>query len=103
MKDIYLQTLLTMPTDKYTKAVLTVIALCLITIVIRDLPLMPTVRANDPAMNHDLNVAYGIVPLNEDGSINVRMDQSQVVDVRLRGIDEASSLRWEAINVRVTN
>ena len=34
--------------DKYTKAVLTVIAVCLVIITFRDAPLIPDVSADDP-------------------------------------------------------
>lgn len=64
-----------MKTDLYTKIVLTVIAVCLVIIVFRGTNLVSVANAGtgDP------------------------------VPVVIRGIDEASYLRWEAINVEVTN
>jgi len=94
-----------MKIDNFTKIVLTVIALNLTIISIKNLDIMPKAYANEPAkgLNLENNSIYGMVPLNEDGSINVKLQYGEVVDVRLRGIDEASSLRWEAIPVKVQN
>lgn len=58
--------------DRYTKAVLTVIALCLVWLCTRDLTIIPAVSA-----------------------------QSDVVKVQIVSIDESPTLRWEAIPVRV--
>jgi hypothetical protein len=61
-------------TDRYTQTILTVTALALIALVIRPYTLpMPALA------------------------------QGGVVDVRIRGIDEASNLRWETINVNCEN
>ena len=91
-----------MKIDTYTKAVLTVIAICLSILTFKDINLFPKAHAhNSPPKTENLN--YGLVPINADGSINVRLSTDQVVDVRLRGIDEAPTLRWEAINVRIKN
>jgi hypothetical protein len=92
-----------MKTDTYTKFVLTVIAICLSIIVLKDVGIFPGAYANPSEREFEQSSNYGLVPLNEDGSINVRINSGNVIDVRLRGIDEASHLRWEAINVRVSN
>lgn len=92
-----------MKTDTYTKIVLTVIAICLSIIVLKEVNIFPVAYANAPETKFEPSKNYGLVPLNEDGSINVRLNYGDVVDVRLRGIDEAPNLRWEAINVKVTN
>ena len=94
-----------MKVDKFTKVVLTVIAVNLTILTVKNLDIIPRAYANEPTNNLELapNVNYGLVPLNEDGSINVNLSSSDVIDVRLRGIDEASHLRWEAIPVRVEN
>jgi len=60
--------------DRYTKIVLTIIAAALVALAFQSL-MRPT-------------PAFG---------------QRDVVDVRIRGIDEASSLRWEAIRVICDN
>ena len=49
------------------------------------------------------------VPVNNDGSVNIKLSDEQIelikppaiMDVQLRGINESTSLHWEAINVNV--
>lgn len=71
----------------YMHLVLTVIALCLSIIVLRDIPFFPEVRASD---NPDAQLkanSYGLVPLNEDGSVNVRIvDIDNVIEVDIKKI-----------------
>lgn len=65
-----------MKTDGYTKAVLSVIAICLVAIVLRDLGVVPTAQA--------------------------AIDRGeQVVKVQIVSIDEAPHLAWESIPVRM--
>ena len=90
-----------MKTDFYTKSVLTVIAICLTIIILKEVSIIPEAYATSNEMPILMSKNYGLVPLNEDGSINVRLNYGDIIDVRLRGIDEASHLRWEAINVKV--
>jgi hypothetical protein len=63
--------------DRYTKVVLTVIAACLVVIVVRDIPLISNAMAQGGLYRGD------------------------TVAVTIRGIDECSSCNWEAIPVRV--
>ena len=90
-----------MKTDNYTKGVLTLIAFFLMIIAMKGVDLLPTANASNKTDNIPAFKNYGLIPVNDDGSINVKFNQNQVVDVRLRGIDEASNLRWEAIKVKV--
>jgi len=55
-----------MKPDTYTKSVLTVIALCLLFIVSKQVDLVPKAYGNG-------EVNFATVPLNEDGSMNVRV------------------------------
>lgn len=80
-----------MKVDTYTKIVLTVIAAALTFNLFRGM-ITPAVASDKKFVS---------VPLNPDGSITVKLSQSDVVDVRLRGIDESPSLRWEAVNVKI--
>lgn len=73
-----------MKADRYTKIILTIIAACMVINVIEKFNVMPKAYANEttekpantiPATN------YGIVPLNEDGSINVKMTAPTDVNV----------------------
>lgn len=88
-----------MQTDLYSKIILTIIAFCLVIIVIRDIEFIPKANANSIESLPDTR--YGLVPINDDGSINVRINQGSLVDVRLIGIDEALDLSWDPISVNV--
>lgn len=91
-----------MRSDFYTKFVLTIIAICLTIIVIKDVEFIPKLHA-EPQPVKALNGNYGLVPINADGSINVKLVNEEVIDVQIRGIDESPYLRWEAIKVEVDN
>ena len=71
-----------MKPDPYTKVILTVIAFCLLILVVDQLNLIPRAYANNPSSG------YAMVPLNEDGSINVRIQPgSSNIDVNIKEID----------------
>ena len=59
-----------MKTDFYTKAILTLIAACLVVLVLRPLSLVPTAAAAAAPVG---GRSYGLVPVNADGSLIVRM------------------------------
>ena len=90
-----------MKVDKFTKIVLTVIAVNLTILTVKNLDFIPKAYANETSNNLELspNMNYGLVPVNEDGSVNVKIMSGDVVDVQIRGINESPSLRWEAIKV----
>lgn len=88
--------------DIYTKGVLTLIAACLTILTVKQLDLFPKAYASETNSSLTIpNANYGIVPLNEDGSINVKLTAGDVVDVQIRGINESPSLYWEAIKVKI--
>lgn len=87
--------------DLYTKAVLTVIALCLMVLVADKVNFIPPAVAHPPfSQPSTSHAAYGLVPINKDGSITVKLQADEVVDVRLRGIDQYPTFRWESIKVK---
>lgn len=61
-----------MKTDFYTKAMLTVIAICLSIIVLKQVDIIPYAHAN-PTTNLETSTNYGLVPLNSNGSIDVNI------------------------------
>ncbi|AXT61021.1 hypothetical protein D1816_11910 [Aquimarina sp. AD10] len=77
-----------MKSDSYTKLILTVIALCLVIIVVRDIDIIPKAHANEVS-----NTKYGALPINEDGSITVRLSNSDQIDVNIKNIDTYDKLR----------
>ncbi len=70
-----------MKTDFYTKAVLTVIAVCLIILVLKEVEIIPKAHADTPALHQGERVNYGLVPVNPDGSINVKITSSSELRV----------------------
>ncbi|MDM1395616.1 hypothetical protein [Myroides odoratimimus] len=87
-----------MKVDLYTKAILTVIAACLVVIVFKDISIVTPAQANTPAnFTPSANTNYGLVPLNADGSMNVRVNNfdEYANDVNVRFNDE--------LKVRITN
>ncbi|MBI5821011.1 MAG: hypothetical protein HZA88_18735 [Verrucomicrobia bacterium] len=65
-----------MKVDLYTKVILTVIALCLTVIVIRDIEFIPEARAQFSS-------------------------RDEVVSVQIVGIDKAINRSWEALSVKI--
>ncbi len=77
-----------MKTDRYTKFIFTIIAICLAIIVIRDIEIIPKAHANNiPTYN------YGAIPINPDGSITVRLSNTNEIDVNIKSIDTYDKLK----------
>lgn len=75
-----------MKADFYTKSVLTIIAVCLLVLVFRDLELIPKANASNSYRG------YGLVPLNEDGSITVKLSNMETIDVNISRISTMDEL-----------
>lgn len=83
-----------MKTDFYTKAVLTVIAVCLTIIVLKQVDIIPNAYAETPKTNLNSNMNYVLVPLNADGSIDVNVkSNSSTIDVNIESCD-SWALQW---------
>ena len=92
-----------MKTDFYTKAVLTVIAICLTIIVIKEVDIMPKAYAGPAKTNLNPNVNYGLVPLNADGSIDVNIKSSSTMDVNINSCSSTAFYYAEPIQVKIKN
>ena len=84
-----------MKTDTFTKIVLTVIAINLTILTVKNLDLIPKAYANEPTNKVELtpNNNFLLVPLNEDGSIDVNIKSfstSSVLNVNLEKIGGSS-------------
>ena len=82
-----------MKVDFYTKTVLTVIAISLSSLTLQNFDLLPKAYANN--LDNTLNGFdnhYGLVPLNEDGSITVKISATNELDVNIIGIDTSDEL-----------
>ncbi len=83
-----------MKVDKFTKIVLSVIAINLTILTFKNLDIIPKAYANEPTNNLEFtpNLNYGLVPLNEDGSINVKLINSGEIDVNITDISTSDKL-----------
>ncbi|MBR9861576.1 hypothetical protein GYB22_12700 [bacterium] len=88
-----------MKIDKYTKVILTVIAVNLSILTLANLNIVPNAQAN--SAEFDSSKKYGLVPINSDGSVNVKVVSSSRVDVILRGINEPEFGIWDNLPVVV--
>jgi hypothetical protein len=70
-----------MKTDLYTKTILTIIALCLAIIALDRSGIITEAKAELPYSS------YGMIPVNPDGSINVKMSSTDVVTVKVEEVD----------------
>lgn len=69
---------------KYLNAVLTVIAVCLVLITCAVTGIIPAAHAKET------NQRFVAVPVNPDGSINVKFVEGQTMDVNIEKIDGSS-------------
>ena len=76
-----------MKTDRYTKIILTVIAACLVINILNSIDVIPKAYANSNNKENIIpNTNYAMIPVNEDGSINVTLKSNARMDVNLVGI-----------------
>ena len=89
-----------MKTDRYTQVVLTIIAACLLALLLRPLALVPSAVAATPTGGR----TYGLVPVNVDGSVTVRLQTGAPMKVSVVSISSAirhpnsDDLNWDVIN-----
>ena len=69
---------------KYLHAVLTVIAVCLVLITLAVTGVIPAANAREASPR------FVSVPLNSDGSINVRIVKGQTMDVNIEEVNGSS-------------
>mgnify|MGYP003575286415 CR=1 FL=1 len=80
-----------MKTDRYTKVILTIIAICMVVNIVEKFDFTSKAYANE-AENKIIPAPlpepqkYGLVPMNADGSINVTMKTVAPMDVNIVGI-----------------
>jgi hypothetical protein len=83
-----------MKVDTFTKIVLTIIALNLTFFTVKNLDIIPKAYANEPVNNFGLNpnLNYGLVPLNDDGSVTVKLSSYDEIDVNITDISTSDKL-----------
>ena len=93
-----------MKIDRYTKFILTVIAFCLVVLTLDNVDIFPKAYAND-VVNYGGN--YGLVPMNEDGSINVKLisldEALDEMDVNIVGIDTYDELEVDIVEINTSD
>lgn len=92
-----------MKLDLYTKSILTIIAICLTINVLKDFDIMPKAYANEPLKNQPNllpNKNYGLIPVNADGTIDVNIKSSTVMDVNIEEVD-SYAFNYCTIPVRI--
>lgn len=77
-----------MKTDKYTKIVLTVIAICLTINIVKEFNLVPSAYANEVKNTTSVPVGYKVVPID-----------NQVMDVRIVDINTSKEMNVNLKNV----
>ena len=86
--------------SKKTNILLGIIAINLTLLTLIQLEIWPT-KANANEFNSNLN--YGLVPLNEDGSINVKLSSSDVIDVNIDEVGGGYVSYGGPISVEIDN
>lgn len=86
-----------MKTDKYTKTILTIIAICLTFNVIKDLNIIPSARAAETVENKPVNEVMDVrlVDINTYDELNVNLksvDTYDEVKVNLKKIETSDEL-----------
>ena len=100
-----------MKTDTFTKILLTIIAINLTILTFMKLNIVPKVYANNTSsyLENNTDIQYGLVPLNEDGSITVKLANSDEIDVNITEISTSDKLNvsiqeidtWDKMNVNI--
>ena len=92
-----------MKQDSYTKTLLTIIAICLIVLTMKQVDIFPSAFAGTPIKNVSDKVNYGLVPLNSDGSITVKFAASSTMDINIESCDPMAFYNAEPIQVKIKN
>ncbi len=94
-----------MKTDRYTKTVLTIIAICLVILVLKGTGILQSVNAGESSAAKLNYSNYGLIPVNPDGSINVHIksdpSNNDVLDVNIETCSSAAFMNAEPIEVKI--
>jgi hypothetical protein len=75
-------------TDRYTRVMLTLIAACLCILTLQQVSIFPQLQASESSTISN----YALVPVNEDGSITVRLSAGEELDVNITDISTSDEL-----------
>jgi uncharacterized membrane protein YuzA (DUF378 family) len=80
-----------MKIDKFTKIVLVIIAINLTLLSVKNLDIIPKTYAKESFAKNEIN--YGLVPLNENGTIDVNIksvNTTEILDVNIKEVGGSS-------------
>jgi hypothetical protein len=95
-----------MKTDFYTKAILTVIAICLTINVIKEFEIIPSAYATEGEVNSLKNSEYMLVPVSETNTIDVRIVDINTYDelnVNLKSVDTYDEVKVNIKSIETTD
>jgi hypothetical protein len=85
-----------MKTDLYTKAVLTIIALCLTINLVKEIEIIPSAYASEKSILPESTTEYKLVPINEFETLDVRIVDINTYDelnVNIKSIDSYDEMK----------
>ncbi len=83
---------------------LTLIAACLMLLTVHQLDLIPKAYAKEPGIPADFAGGnLGLIPLNADGSITVRLVAGDELDVNISGVSTSDELEVELVGIRTSD
>ena len=93
-----------MKTDKYTKTILTIIAICLTINVIKDFEIIPSAYANEPEKISEIPAGYKVVPMNEVMDVRlVDINTYDELNVNLKGVDTYDEVKVNIKKIETTD
>lgn len=85
-----------MKTDRYTKIILTIIAVCLTINVVKEIDIIPSAYASEGVPVPEKTTEYRLVPVNEFNTMDVRIVDINTYDelnVNIKNIDTYDELK----------
>jgi hypothetical protein len=93
-----------MKTDKYTKTILTIIAICLTINVVKDFEIFPAAYANAPEKASEIPVGYKLVPNNEVMDVRlVDINTYDELNVNLKSVDTYDEVKVNLKKIETTD
>lgn len=85
-----------MKTDKYTKIVLTIIAVCLTVNMVKNIDIIPTAQASENVVTPEISTTYQLVPVSEMNTMDVRIvdiNTNDELNVNIKSIDSYDEMK----------
>lgn len=93
-----------MKTDKYTKTILTIIAICLTINVMKDFEIIPSVYANELGKIPEIPVGYKVVPMSDVMDVRlVDINTYDELNVNLKSVDTYDEVKVNIKKIETTD